>query len=122
MNTQSFLMKAGVIPFLAALALAVAGCSTTPKVDWNARVGVFTYDQAVAELGPPDRQAALSDGKTVAEWVTGHSSGGGLSIGTGFYGSHAGVGVGKTFGSGSRDRILRLNFSKDGRLESWAQN
>jgi len=54
-------------PLLAAVA-AMAGCVTTPKIDWAARVGHYTFDQAVMELGPPDRSAKLSDGNLVAEW------------------------------------------------------
>ena len=26
------------------------GCKTAPKIDWNSRIGNYTYDQAVAEL------------------------------------------------------------------------
>ena len=103
-------------------ALAFVGCATTKKVDWNSRVGAFTYDQAIAELGPPDKQAKLSDGKTVAEWITHRSGGGGLSIGTGFYGSHTGVGVGQTIGTGGQDHGLRLTFGTDGRLADWSKN
>ena len=54
-----------LLPLLAA---ALAGCVTTSRIDWTARVGNYTYDQAVAELGPPDKAAKLSDGTTVAEW------------------------------------------------------
>src|SRR2546421_12998193 len=35
----------------------MAGCASTPKVDWNSRVGIFTYDQVVAEMGPPDKSS-----------------------------------------------------------------
>lgn len=45
-----------------------AGCATT-RVDWGSRIGNYTYDQAVLELGVPDRQATLSDGTIVAEWL-----------------------------------------------------
>ena len=31
------------------LALLLAGCASTPKPDWNTRVGSFTYDQAVGD-------------------------------------------------------------------------
>jgi hypothetical protein len=56
--------------WLWALTLAglVAGCSTT-KVDWAGRIGVYTYDQAVIDLGPPDKSATLKDGTIVAEWL-----------------------------------------------------
>ncbi len=36
---------------LAVLAIALwTGCASTPKVDWNSRVGNYTYDDAVKEL------------------------------------------------------------------------
>ena len=60
---------------LAALSIAIvfmAGCKTTPSVDWNSRVGTCTFDQAVAELGSPDKQTQLSDGRTVDQWITLH--------------------------------------------------
>jgi hypothetical protein len=55
-----------LLPLL--LALALTGCATAPKIDWNARVGTYTYDRAITEFGPPDKAAKLSDGATVAEW------------------------------------------------------
>ena len=48
---------------IGALVLLV-GCATN-RVDWNARVGNYTYQQAVLDMGPPDRQAKLEDGTTV---------------------------------------------------------
>jgi hypothetical protein len=56
---------------LVALVLAglLAGCATT-RIDWAGRIGNYTYDQAVLEMGPPDRQARLEDGTIVAEWLT----------------------------------------------------
>jgi hypothetical protein len=54
----------------AALSLILlAGC-LAPKIDWQARIGNYTYDQAVVEFGPPDKSAKLTDGTTVAEWLT----------------------------------------------------
>jgi Prokaryotic membrane lipoprotein lipid attachment site len=49
-------------------ALLLAGC-VTQKIDWPARVGNYTHDQAVMEFGPPDKSAKLTDGTTVAEWM-----------------------------------------------------
>jgi len=54
-----------LLPLLAAV---LAGCVTTPRIDWAARVGNYNYDQAVKDFGPPDKAAKLSDGSTVAEW------------------------------------------------------
>jgi hypothetical protein len=55
---------------LLCLVLFLNGCATTPKVDWNTRIGTYTYDQAVMDFGPPDKQAKLDNGVIVAEWMT----------------------------------------------------
>jgi len=102
--------------FLASLVF-FTGCKTTPpKVDWEGRVGKYTYDQAVAELGPPEKSAKLSDGKTVAEWVVGRGSSPSFGIGLGSYSPGIGVGVGQTIGGGNYDKILRLDFDANGEL------
>ena len=49
--------------------VALMGCATN-KIDWNARVGTYSYEDAVIELGPPDKQEKLADGIIVAEWLT----------------------------------------------------
>ena len=103
-------------------ALVLAGCATAPKINWAARVGNYTFDQAVTELGPPDKQAKLSDGKTVAEWITHRNGGSGLSVGTGFYGGGVGVGMSHSVGQGYRDRVLNLTFDADNQLASWSKN
>src|SRR5262245_53608103 len=104
------------------LSFVFAGCKSTPKVDWDSRVGNYTFDQAVVELGPPDKKMELTDGSTVADWIT-HSSGGmSFGVGTGYWGSSGGVGVGHTVGSGYGDRVLRLTFGPDHKLTSWWKN
>jgi len=112
----------GFSTLLALAALVFSGCSTTKKVDWDSRVGSFTYDQAIAELGPPDKQTKLSDGKTVADWITRRSGGVSFGVGTGVYGSHSAVGGGVSTGSGYQDRVLRLTFDPQGRLAAWSKN
>lgn len=107
---------------LALAALVAAGCATTKPIDWNSRVGSYTFDQAVTELGPPDKQAGLSDGKTVAQWITRRSGGTSFSVGTGFYGGNTGVGVGQTVGTGYSDRVLTLTFSTNHVLAAWSKN
>lgn len=103
-------------------ALFIAGCASKPKVDWDSRVGNFTYDQAVVELGPPDREATTSDGKKVVDWVVGRSGGGGFSFGVGGFSGPVGVGVSKSTGPGPHDKILRLTFGQDGKLLNWSRN
>jgi hypothetical protein len=109
--------------FWLALLLALwvgVGCATTPKIDWDARLGVYTYDQAVLELGPPDRATQLSDGTTVAEWFGRPGAGVSFGVGTGFYGGGTGVGVGQTVSPGRSVPVLRLIFDPEGYLASWA--
>jgi hypothetical protein len=105
---------------LAALALLLAGC-VTPRIDWNARVGSYTFDQAVTELGPPDKQAKLSDGKLVAEWITRYNNGGSIAVGAGFYGYPGGVGIVQTPPSYYESR-LRLTFTANNVLAAWWKN
>jgi hypothetical protein len=92
-----------------ALCLAL-GCAS-PKVSWDARVGQYSYDQAVGELGPPDNSATLSDGARVADWIL---SRGGRS-GTVSVWRRGGF---ATYDTGP-DWILRLTFGPDGRLKAW---
>jgi len=99
--------------------LLVSGCTTKPKVDWNSRMGGFTYDQAVIEMGPPDRLTEISEGRKVADWVTGRTSSPRMSFGIGTYGSSGGVGVGTGTGGNPIEKILRLTFDKEGQLLHW---
>jgi len=101
------------------LALLLAGCSSTPKVDWNSRVGTFPYDQAVAEMGPPDKSAKLTDESTVAEWFIKRGSSVSFGVGTGFYGGGSSVGVGQTVTTSPAGEYLRLTFGADGKLTRW---
>jgi hypothetical protein len=101
-------------------ALFIAGCATH-SVDWNNRVGVFTCDQAVTELGPPDKQAKLTDGQTVDEWVSRYNTGASVGVGTGFYSGPAGGGV-MMGSSGEHVSTLRLTFNTNNVLTSWSRN
>src|SRR6266498_2529957 len=104
--------------FWCVLALLLAGCASTAKTDWNSRVGSYTYDQAVAELGPPDKSAKLSDGTTVAEWMTRR----------GYSGGSAGIMYGHPYyyhpwhyyyEPPSPDYFIRLTFGSDGKLQAY---
>lgn len=104
-------------PYFVALVLLFTACASN-KINWENRVGNYTYDQAVAELGPPDKMAMLSDQSKVAEWYTGRSSGVSLGVGTGV--GPVGVGMGVPVG-GNKIRSLRLTFTPDGILKSWSK-
>jgi hypothetical protein len=98
----------------------IAGCRTIPVVDWNSRVGSYTYNQALAELGSPDKQTKLSDGNTVEQWITLHGSngtftGGGLN-------NNFGMGAAQPITQSYKDHVLELTFGPDGKLVSWAKN
>ncbi len=117
-------MKTNVVLkiFLGVALLIIAGCATS-RVDWNTRVGNYNFDQAVIELGPPDKQAKLSDGKIVAEWVSRHSGGPSVSVGTGFYGGYPGsVGMVHTYNQPDYyESKLLLTFSTNSVLEKWSR-
>jgi len=113
-------ISAFAILLFAAVVMLLAGC-VTHRIDWNARVGSYTFDQAVTEFGPPDKQAKLSDGKVVAEWVTRYSSAGTVAVGTGFYGYPGGVGFVQTTPSYYESK-LRLTFATNSVLAAWSKN
>jgi hypothetical protein len=89
--------------------LFLAGCASA-RVDWNARVGQYTYDQALLELGVPDRSATLTDGTTIAEWLSGRGA---------YYGTYhyfPGSPLHTYDFSQFPDRYLRLVFGPDNKL------
>lgn len=103
------------------LCLMLAGCAT-PKIDWDARVGHYTYDQAVLELGPPDKSATLTDGTIVADWITRRAE----TVFApapyylprgGYFGPLTPMPTGMYFPA----RYLRLTFDAAGILKSWKQ-
>jgi len=104
------------------MAAFFAGCETAPPVNWDSRVGIYTYDQAVKDFGPPDRQAKLTDGQTVAKWIVRpYNNGANYNVGMGYYGN-AGYGAGQKFGPGYPDNALQLTFGTDGKLTAWSRN
>lgn len=102
--------------FFAALFL-VSGCASN-NIDWDNRVGSYTYDQAIVDMGPPDKMAMLSDSSKVAEWFSGRKTGMSLGVGTGV--GPIGAGVGVPVGGGKL-RVLRLTFGPDGVLKNWSR-
>jgi hypothetical protein len=112
------------LPVILTLVSALlTGCATTPPVDWNSRVGHYTYDQAVAELGAPSRQAKLGDGELVSKWAAQPSAGAGAGMNTGmsYYGSTGFVGA-QPIGPGGNDQMLQLTFGTNGVLTAWSKN
>jgi len=107
-------------PILAALTLLLlAGCATQ-RTNWEGRVGIYTFDQAVTEMGPPDKQAKLQDGTVVAEWLThrgyAYSSPAYYPWGYPYYGPAP---LYSGYVDSAPDYYLRLMFAPDGKLRQW---
>jgi hypothetical protein len=99
--------------------LLFAGC-VTQKVDWQARVGQYTHDQAILDLGPPDKSAKLSDGTIVDEWLT---QAGRTIVAPEPYFLGPGCYFGPAVPSYTETYVpsyyLRLTFTPDGKLKAW---
>jgi hypothetical protein len=95
------------------------GCASTPKPDWNQRIGHYTFNQAVQELGPPFSSIRLQEGTTVAEWFLKAGPQFSFGVGTGFFGGSTGVGVGQGVTTAPKGHYLRLTFGPDGQLQRW---
>lgn len=103
---------------LIAMLVFFAGCAT--RVDWNSRIGSYTYDDAVREFGPPDKSATISDGTVVAEWLTvrgqTHFAAGSIPYDRARYYSYPGGIPGEYYST--PDQYLRLTFGSDRRLQA----
>jgi hypothetical protein len=96
-----------------------AGC-TAPKVDWQALVGHYTRDQAIIDLGPPDKTAKLTDGTVVDKWLTQSSR---VMVAPEPYflppGSYFGPATPVYTETYVPASFLRLTFGTDGKLKAW---
>ena len=99
------------------LLLLSVGCAST-KIDWSSRIGNYTYDQAVIELGPPDKYAKLTDGTVVGEWMTrrGYSGGSGSMFYGYNYPYYHHPWPYSYYEPPSPDYYIRLTFGPDGKL------
>ena len=103
-------------------ALLLLGCST-PAINWDERVGVYTWDDAITELGEPTRVTDEEGGVKTAEWVTQRTS---PSPTSGpdpvpyFRGET--TDPEQSPGRSAPPLVLRLSFSPDGKLFSWERN
>jgi hypothetical protein len=120
-------VKLNLAQSLAALAalmfgLMLAGCSSTPMVDWNTRVGTYTYDQTAQELGKPDKSTKQDDGSVVAEWFLRHEvePGAGPATAPGLYSPANGAGGNQIYNPAVQNDYLQLTFGPDGKLKKSA--
>jgi hypothetical protein len=120
-------------PLLCVLLFAgafVTGCATAPPVDWNSRVGHYTYAQAVNELGPPNREVRLSNGATEFKWFTPPAGPTGFNSGLPNNGvnnnsvnsMNLSYGQGPNLSPGFSSRCLQLTFDTNGVLTAWSKN
>ena len=96
-----------------------AGC-LSKKVDWQALVGHYTRDQAITDLGPPDKTAKLTDGTVVDEWLTQSSRV--MTAPEPYFlppGSYFGPSTPVYTESYVPAYYLRLTFSPNGKLKAW---
>lgn len=101
--------------------LLTSGCASH-RIDWAARIGTYSRDDAVREFGPPDKSATLTDGTLVADWLESR----GMQTATAYPGSWRSYGRRGWAGPGlvvmdppAPDRFLRLTFDPQGKLASW---
>jgi hypothetical protein len=107
--------------WLLLMQLVIAGCATSPATNWDRRVGNYTYELALADLGTPDYSTALSNGGLVADWVTREGHPGTLAFGAPPY-----SGPPSAWESPVPQTVpptpnyhLRLTFDRDQRLVAW---
>jgi hypothetical protein len=97
---------------------------TVNDIDWGGRIGTYTYEEALAELGEPSMIGESNEGK-IAEWVLRQSPAFsfGFGFGGGSYGHHSGTGggVGATVSPPPSGEYLRLRFDQDGKLVEWTK-
>jgi len=91
--------------------LFVGGCKSKPStVQWDNRVGLYTYDMAVDEFGSPNNEAVLGDGTQLCQWLIRRRSSSTYKI---LYGSWLDDGEEKM------DEFLTLSFDSKGVLRGW---
>ena len=109
------------ILLLGVVVVMLGGCATSRRIDWASRLGEYTRDEAILDLGPPDKTATLSDGRTIDEWLEREGATALLQFGTGSY-LYGGpmMQQGLAYRAGP-DWFLRLYFDESDRLVDWKQ-
>jgi hypothetical protein len=114
---------------LIVLALLAWSCAsgtkaTVQNIDWGSRIGTYTYEEALAELGEPNVIGESAEGR-IAEWVLRQSPAVsfGFGFGGGSFGHHSatGVGVGTSVSPPPSGEYLQLKFDKNGKLTEWTK-
>jgi coenzyme F420-reducing hydrogenase delta subunit len=107
------------IRLLAIVGIILAGCATQ-NGDWNRRVGNFTYQQAVNELGQPAKQETLADGRVTVEWISRYNvRATSPEMDNNFYDHSASL---AHIDDATRESTLSLTFSTNNVLTSWSKD
>ena len=120
--------KSRLLALILAFTAFLFGCASRPKIDpninWSDRIGNYTYEQALAELGQPSVIAESAEGRS-ADWVLRRSPqmsfGFGVGGGTSGPGIGTGVGVGTSVSPPPRGEYLHLDFDREGKLRAWSK-
>ena len=100
--------------WVALLSVLSTGCETYGRADWKSRVGRYTWDQAIEELGPPESEPKTSDGSRVASWVSSRSRTYSTAVRGPMFWSWSGQDVTTT-----AESHLLLTFTPQGQLKAW---
>ena len=106
---------------LLAIVVLVA-CSTPSAVNWDKQVGVYTWEEALADLGPPDEVTDDAGGVKRAVWSKQRTVGITPAADSPSYYRGETVNPSQTYGSTAPAKVLQLSFTPDGKLFDWQRN
>lgn len=117
-------MKMWIFSLLIPLTLAGCQSATSPLVDWNSRIGNYSYELALQDLGLPVRSTKLNDGSVIADWRIARSKTGSPDMAdaesSGGYVIPALWDNPIPLGSSPQpNKYLRLSFGPDQKLTGW---
>jgi hypothetical protein len=83
---------------------------------------VYSWDDALTELGTPDRVADMAGGVKAAEWIESRSPSSTVAEPAPSYTRAEPIESYPTYGSRAPNKVLRLTFTPDGKLLDWHRN
>lgn len=98
------------------------GCVAPASVNWDQRIGTYTWDEAVTEFGPPTRVTDETGGVKAAEWIRPRMQVEPVAPPPPTYERGEPVDPAQSYGTTAPDKILKLSFTPDGKLMDWKRN